>query len=91
MAQDVLSYIPCLDGATSPEDQEVASADETLADLLDRSRRTSVPIRRTFLQLPDKQPGPLARFVEGRRTLGLDLWLLLHAGASSQPWDVRQR
>ena len=39
---------------------------------------------------PIEQPGPLARFVEGRRTLGLDLWLLLHAGASSAPWDVRQ-
>ena len=77
-------------GSTPLEDMEVASADETLADLLDRSRRTSVPIRRLFLQLPKSQPGPLARFVEGRRMLALDLWLLLHAAASSAPWDVRQ-
>jgi hypothetical protein len=66
------------------------SADETLADLLDRSLRTSVPIRRTFLQLPDKRPGPLAAFITGRRGLALDLWLLLHAGASGGQWDVRQ-
>jgi hypothetical protein len=71
-------------------DIEVATPDETLLDLLDRSQRHSVPIRRSFLQLPDKQPGPLAAFVEGRRPLALDLWLLLHAGASSFPWDVRQ-
>jgi hypothetical protein len=67
-----------------------ATADETLADLLGRSRRSAVPIRRVFLQLPDRRPGPLSRFVEGRRALALDLWLLVHAGASSAPWDVRQ-
>ena len=76
--------------ATTIDEQEIASADETLADLLKRSRRNSVPIRRVFLQLPDRRPGPLAGFVEGRRGLGLDLWLLLHSGASSAPWDVRQ-
>ena len=77
-------------GSIPLTDLEIASADETLADLLVRSRRNSVPIRRSFLQLPDRQPGPLARFVEGRRGLALDLWLLLHAGASSADWDVRQ-
>ncbi len=69
---------------------EIATPDETLVDLLDRSRRHSVPIRRSFLQLPDKRPGPLAAFVEGRRPIALDLWLLVHAGASCFPWDVRQ-
>lgn len=72
------------------DEPEAATADETLADLLDRSRRNNVPIRRTFLQLPDRSPGPLAAFVTGRRSLGLDLWLLLHAGASGGKWDVRQ-
>ncbi len=70
----------------------VATPEDTLLDLLDRSRRRNVPIRRLFLQIPGppKEPGPLARFVEGRRPVALDLWLLLHAGASSDPWDVRQ-
>ncbi len=76
--------------STPHDDMEVATADETLADLLDRSGRTSVPIRRLFLQLPDNQPGPMTQFVVGRRPLALDLWLLVHAGASSAPWDVRQ-
>ena len=83
-------YLMVMAGSTPNEHMEVATADETLADLLDRSGRTSVPIRRLFLQLPDKQPGPLARFVVGRRPLALDLWLLLHAGASREDWDVRQ-
>lgn len=69
---------------------EIATPDETLLDLLNRSQRKSIPIRRSFLQLPDKRPGPLARFVEGRRPIALDLWMLVHAGASSAPWDVRQ-
>jgi hypothetical protein len=70
----------------------VATPEDTLLDLLDRSRRRHVPIRRSFMQIPGppKQPGPLAGFVEGRRPVALDLWLLLHAGASSDPWDVRQ-
>jgi hypothetical protein len=67
-----------------------ATPDETLADLLDRSNRTSVPIRRTFLKATDGSPGPLAAFVSGRRGLALDLYLLLHAGASGGEWDVRQ-
>lgn len=69
-----------------------ATPEETLLDLLERSRRHSVPIRRAFLQLPGppKRPGPLAAFVQGRRPIALDLWLLLHAGAAAKPWDVRQ-
>ena len=79
-----------MEGSTPTDVMEVATAAETLADLLDRSGRISVPIRRTFLQLPDKRPGPLAAFVAGRRPLALDMWLLLHAGASGGEWDVRQ-
>lgn len=72
--------------------EDAATPEETLSDLLDRSRRRNVPIRRSFLQVPGppKQPGPLAAFVEGRRPIALDLWLLLHAGAAAYPWDVRQ-
>lgn len=71
---------------------DIATAEETLLDLLDRSGRRNVPIRRSFLQRPGppKEPGCLAAFVEGRRPIALDLWLLLHAGAASSPWDVRQ-
>lgn len=74
----------------SAGDLEIATADETLADLLDRSGRSSVPIRRTFLQRTDGSPGPLAAFVSGRRGLALDLYTLFHAGASGGEWDVRQ-
>lgn len=76
----------------SMETDVTATSEDTLLDLLNRSRRRNVPIRRSFLQLPGppKQPGPLAGFVEGRRPIALDLWLLLHAGAASRPWDVRQ-
>jgi hypothetical protein len=28
--------------------------------------------------------------VEGHRSIALDLWLLLYAGAADEPWDVRQ-
>jgi hypothetical protein len=79
-----------IDDAQDSGESQIATADETLADLLDRSGRSSVPVRRTFLQLPDRSPGPLAAFVAGRRSLALDLWLLLHAGASGGEFDVRQ-
>jgi len=65
-----------------------ATAQETVDGLLDRTHRSSVPIRRSFLQLPDRRPGPLAAFVAGRRALGLDLWTLLHAVAAKEDWDV---
>lgn len=70
----------------------IAGPEETLLDLLNGTRRRSVPIRRSFTQLPGppKRPGPLSSFVIGRRNLALDLWLLLHAGAAAHPWDVRR-
>jgi hypothetical protein len=51
-----------------------------------------VPIRRTFLRSAGGQPvaGPLHAFVVGRRSRALDLYMLVHAGASADPWDVRQ-
>jgi hypothetical protein len=77
----------------SPIDEEPASARETLEDLLKRSKRDRIPVRRTFLQLGEgrwSSPGPLAAFVNPPRPRALDLYLLLHAGASARPWDVTQ-
>jgi hypothetical protein len=58
--------------------------------LLERSGRSFVPIRRSFVQDRHRGggPGPLAAFVTGRRRRALDLYLLLHALASRAPWDV---
>lgn len=59
-----------------------------IAALLQRSGREFVPLRREFVQLGGgkKRGGPLAAFV--KRPYALDLYLLLHAVASSSPWDV---
>jgi len=82
---------------TGPEitliDDEPASPRETLDDLLDRTRRNEVPIRRSFLQVPKgrrSEPGPLKAFVTAGRPRALDLYLLLHSGAAAEPWDVTQ-
>src|SRR5437773_1968720 len=77
----------------APENEILpASADETLADLLDpgRQRRASTPLRRSFLQESRRggQPGPMLDVVRDRRALALDLLLLLHCGAGASPWDV---
>lgn len=50
-----------------------------------------MPIRRTFVQQGLKgkpHPGPLANLVRAHDGRALKLWLLLMAGASSNPWDV---
>lgn len=63
---------------------------ETIEDLLEQSRRSSVPIRHSFLQTgrgPETLPGPMGRFVTGGDARGLDLYLLIHAVASAAPWD----
>lgn len=69
-----------------------ATAQETLDDLLrfSRQRRSSTPLRRALLQNPNRRdiPGPLHRFVVGRRELAFDLYLLLHCGAAAPPFDV---
>jgi hypothetical protein len=58
--------------------------------LLVRSGRDFVPLRRAFVQ--DRRrgggAGPLAAFVTARRRRALDLYLLLRALASKEPWDV---
>ena len=75
-----------------PANEGPATPGETLEDLLSRSRRSAVPIRRTLLQSGGRshEPGPLRLFVAERRRRALDQYLLLHAGASAEPWDVTQ-
>ena len=73
------------DGPDLPSDQAAASNDDTRTVLLVNARRRLVPIRRTFVQLPRgnahaaDRAGPLARLVEGRQHVALDLLLLLLA------------
>lgn len=71
---------------------ESATAAETLYALLSRrgSRRRFVPISRAFLQEPRPRggSGPLSAFVSTRRKRALDLYLLIHAIASTPPYDV---
>jgi hypothetical protein len=68
-----------------------ATPNETVMALLERSRRDFVPIRRAFVQAPERGggPGPLASFVRQRRMRSLDLYLLAHAVASKSPFDAR--
>lgn len=80
--------------APLPNDQSgPPGSQETLEALLRRrnSRRTFVPIARSFLQYPRPGggAGPLAAFVRSRRKRALDLYLLIHAVASSPPFDVK--
>lgn len=67
------------------------TADDTIAEIVRRSgRRTGgVPIRRTFVQGGPQQapqPAPLASFVRAHDERGLDLYLLILAIASHEPW-----
>lgn len=61
---------------------------KAIAALLERSHRQFVPIRRMLVQrrTAAKGAGPLAAFT--KRDAALDLYLLLHALASHEPWDV---
>jgi DNA-binding PadR family transcriptional regulator len=74
-----------------PQTQPVATPQATLDDLLNftRQRRTSTPLRRSFLQaVENRAAGPMHGFVSGRRDLALDLYLLLHCGAAAGEFDV---
>jgi hypothetical protein len=69
--------------------RQAPTQQETIEDLLARSKRQEVPIRWTFVQRGSRwrpKPGPLAEFVHDER--GLDLYLLVHAVASAAPWNV---
>lgn len=73
-----------------PPSETVASQLETIEAMLERSKRGFVPLRRVFVQERQRGGGAsaLAAFVTARRTLALDLYLLVHAIASSPPYDV---
>jgi hypothetical protein len=64
---------------------------ETIEELLARSKREAVPIRWSFVQRGTRkrpQPGPLAEFVGHHDERALDLYLLVHAAASAARWNV---
>jgi hypothetical protein len=66
------------------------SQQETIEDLLVRSKRDFVPIRKTFVQIgrgKATQPGPLSTFVSTHDERGLDAYLIVHALASAEPWN----
>lgn len=76
--------------AVPPPKAIAATQLETIEAMLERSSRDFVPIRRVFVQQRQRGGGPssLAAFVGSRRTLALDLYLLVHAIASKRPYDV---
>jgi hypothetical protein len=82
--------IGAMSSTVAPPSGVVATADETLAYFVDRSGRTRIPVRRSFLKggAAAGRP-PLSLFVADRRPVALDLFLLLHGIGSAAPWDVR--
>jgi hypothetical protein len=77
------------------EQEPTLSQEETIAFLLDRSKRKTraVPIRRTFLQQGPQgkpRPGPLAPLVRLGADRALDLFLVVHAVASAPPHQVTE-
>ncbi len=68
-----------------------ATQADTIAALLDRSKRTDVPIRKTFVQQGTgkiRDRGPVATLCSHHDERGLDLYLLIHAATSAEPFDV---
>lgn len=76
--------------ATDEAPPSPVGQDETIKELLEQSHREVVPVRKTFVQQgrgKNTRPGPLANFLTGHDERGLDAYLLLHALASSKPWN----
>jgi hypothetical protein len=75
-----------------PEVDHIATADDTVDDIVRISIRKDFPLRRTFLQLKNEEgksgPGPLAQFVRSGDHRALVLYLMLITKASSEPWDA---
>lgn len=74
--------------STPPEDQTA-----TIVAALEASQRKdkAAPLRREFVQQGTQsspQPGPLQKIVQRHDTSALDLYLLLVACATTEPWDV---
>jgi hypothetical protein len=69
---------------------DVVERQAAISELLRRSARDWIPIRRDFVQAPGRRggPGSLATFVSERRGRALDLYLLARVLASQEPWDA---
>jgi hypothetical protein len=66
------------------------SQQDTLEALLDQTKRSFTPIRKTFVQQgrgASTKPGPLSSFLRSHDVRGLDFYLLVHAMASAEPWN----
>jgi hypothetical protein len=64
---------------------------DTIAALLEATKRSVLPLRRTFVQQRKGKGwvgGPLSRFVANQDEHGLDQYLLFHAKASGGDWIV---
>lgn len=69
----------------------VATQADTINDLLDRAKRSFVPIRKSFVQQGSgkvRERGPLGALLTHRDGRALDLYLLVHAAASAEPFDI---
>jgi hypothetical protein len=87
--------VSSFDGVTPTTVPEISAHDQLEHDLLGRSQRKvhGAPVRRTFLQggTPRRpQPGPLALFTRSGAHRALDVYLLLLALATGEPYDVRR-
>jgi hypothetical protein len=73
-----------------PPDDEPATPESTREELLGDQTRRGPAIRSAFLQERggDRAPGSLQHFVRERRLFALQLYLLLHCRARSEPWDA---
>ncbi len=68
----------------------VATPISTIKEILRRSKRPAVPIRKTFVQqlTGSRRGGPLARLVRNHDERALELYLLILAAASGGDYDV---
>jgi hypothetical protein len=77
-----------------PPVRPVASQDSTVTAILAEGQRPGkVPLRSDFVQQGERgapSPGPLAAIVRRGRVRALDLYLLLVAWASAEPYNVRR-
>lgn len=64
---------------------------DAIQELLERSKRAELPLRKTFLQQGTgrvRTPGPLAELCRRQDERAFELYLLFHAAASADPYDV---
>ncbi len=67
------------------------TGEQTVADMLEKSKRERLPVRRSFVQggpQGSPTPGPLAGLIRAHDEIGLDLYLLMRAVASAPPYEA---